>query len=222
MEKPIYTEKYKGMQISIHWDEDAQSPAEWDDTGLLLVHYHRDFWITADEIITEDNTRALYQGEKIAQMKDYWLYPVAALIHSGVWLSLGQSFAGDSGGWDTSHVGLILVSKKEWPTRKGKRGADQAARSLLDEWNSYLSGDVYGYMITASEEDGKHLGSCWGFYGSSDEHHKENPSYSYCLEEARAKADALFMQAAKRHSKSLRAQIKAKVPIDKRRAFSIA
>lgn len=32
----------------------------------------------------------------------------------------------------------------------------------MDEWNQYLSGDVYGYVI---EHNGEHVDSCWGFYG---------------------------------------------------------
>lgn len=46
-------------------------------------------------------------------------------------------------------------------------------RGEIDEFNAYLQGEVYGFVITG--EDGERLDSCWGFYG-----------FDYCLEEAKS------------------------------------
>ena len=127
-------------------DKNPLSPDEFKDDSLYLVHYHRDFWIEDKERFTRAVLSDIYQGnpdedEAIADLlKDYYVFPVSALIHSGVWLSLSRSFNCDSGGWDTSHVGAIVAAKSEFKTE------DQAlkcAQGLLEEWNQLLSNEVY-------------------------------------------------------------------------------
>ena len=109
--KEGYTAKY------LIRDEIVDSPDEWGNEDVFLVHYHRDFEIKRDTLITEDDARNIYQGKKIPQEKDYWIFPVDAYIHSGVSLSLAGGFRGrlpeGHERFDVSSVGLILVSKKE-------------------------------------------------------------------------------------------------------------
>lgn len=145
-------------------DEDAMPPDEWGDDSIFLVHYHRDCWVENKKVINENDLREWYQGEKISQTKEYRLFPVAALIHSGVWLSLSTNFHEDPGGWDTSHVGAILVSKKEW---KSYKKALKAAESLLETWNMYFSGDVYGIVKETYDKNKEQINqeSVWGYYG---------------------------------------------------------
>jgi len=116
------------------------SPDSWQDEGLFLVNYHRNFQVERDNIITEDDVKNWYAGEKIEQSKEYHIFMLSCLVHSGVWLSLNYSFNCDAGGWDTSHVGVVLVAKKEMKTRKK---AFRLAQTLINDWNTYLSGDVY-------------------------------------------------------------------------------
>jgi len=120
-------------------DEYPDKPDSWGDDDLFLVNYHRDFWIES-KIISEDETRDFYLGEKIPQEKDYFIFKLACLVHSGVWLSLETNFQCDPGGWDTSHIGIVLASKKEFKT---KNKAMSAAQSLIKVWNECLIGDVY-------------------------------------------------------------------------------
>lgn len=98
------------------------------------------------------------------------MFPVSAYIHSGVSLRLGHcSFPFDDAGWDTSHVGCVLASKGEWRLRKS---AEKCAEGLIETWNQYLSGDVWGYTVEGMGD------SCWGMYG-----------YDYCLQEAKNAVD---------------------------------
>ena len=46
------------------------------------------------------------------------------------------------------------------------RDVEAVAKSVVDEWNQYLSGDVWGYVI--KDEEGEEVDSCWGFYGMED------------------------------------------------------
>ncbi len=139
------------------------SPEEDGDDNLFLVHYHRDFTIT-NPCITEDDLSNWYQGEKIPQEKDYHIFKVSALIHSGVRLSLVYSFSCVSGGWAPSHVGAILASKKEWKT---KEKAVYCAEKLIEIWNQYLSDDVYICIKELYDSEKKQLGcDCVrGYYG---------------------------------------------------------
>lgn len=122
-------------------DNDPQSPDEWGDDDLFLVHYHRDFWVDRPDVVSKEEIRDWYRGEKIELEDNYFIFPVSAYIHSGVSLKLGDTgFPFDAGGWDTSHVGACLASKGEF---KDKEKGREACESLVNEWNEYLSGDVY-------------------------------------------------------------------------------
>lgn len=153
-------------------DKNASSPNEMGDDGIaFLVHYHRQFWID-NKNVTENDLRDLYTGnvddnERVEELQaEYHIFPVKAYIHSGVRLSLGRGgFGHDPGGWDTSHVGAVFVNKKETPDQKS---AEEIASGLVDEWNQYLEGDVYGIIINKYDKEKNfvdQLEAVWGFYG---------------------------------------------------------
>lgn len=209
----VYEEKYKGLTIKIYPDDSANSPDEGGgDDGLFLVHFHRDCQIEREKIITEDDLRRWYQGEEIDQEKQYHIFAVEAYIHSGVVLALAndQRYFPDRQ-WDVSHVGAVLASKNEWSMRKA---AKNAARGLIETWNAYLSGDVYGYVIENGE--GENLGSCWGFYPELG-----RPNEVYCLDEARAAVGAIVAEKQREHAKKVKAYIKQGVPIEYRKALKV-
>ena len=194
----VYTEMRAGLKISIYQDEDYQgSPDENGDDSLFLVNYHNDFNVM-NKLVTKDDVKAYYQhkagqgceacdnAERYGKCEEYQnikalekiyrLYPLSILSHSGVWLKLAGSFASDPSGWDTSTVGMVFVSRKEWKTEKKAR---EAARSLINEWNDNLSGNVYGYAVEDSE--GFAVDSVWGFCGDYEK--------SGLLDQARESAD---------------------------------
>jgi len=161
-------------------DDNPFSPDEGgDDDNLFLVHYHRDFDVRRDKIITKDDLVNWYR-EDFDEYKDdptdenevgkfpleatYHIFPVAAYIHGGVRLSLGSGSHFPDQNWDVSHVGAVLVSKDEWPDA-GK--ARDAAEGLVETWNQYLSGDVYGIVKETYDKDKIQVDqeSVWGFYG---------------------------------------------------------
>ena len=161
--------EYKGLKFEINSQED--NDLLWDDfrmdESVLLVNYHRDFTIENDNIITEDETRQLYLGclklEKLEKEKGYWIFELSCLIHSGVWLQFGGGgFSSDGGGWDTSRVGLVLVSKK---TAKTRKEAEEYGENLVDRYNKVLSGDIYYIDVS---KDGKELDGCSCIIGMKD------------------------------------------------------
>lgn len=207
MEEDVY---YKGYKIKIRQDEFAESPDDWGDKNLFLIYDHRDFTIKRDDFSPEDiydylSIKSALLKEDTFQPKDeleddlkgyfdyeskYWIFPVEAYIHSGVRLSL---FSGTKQCmWDSSVSGYILASKEEF---KDLEIATNAAEGLIETWNQYLSGDVWGYIIEKSqtmyhiekslfnkhlkegtvikdlekdftaEDEWEEVDSCWGFYG---------------------------------------------------------
>jgi len=166
---------HKGITIEIHHDDDAQSPSEWGDKGLFLVANHRDCYIPepGEKRITND------ARELVDSWKDtHWIFPLEAYIHSGVVLALSGEGNFPDRQWDVSQLGFVFAAKKEWRFRKSAR---KAALSLVKEWNLYLSGDVWGFVVDPDGEND----SCWGFYG-----------FDYCVEEAKSIAEHVIERKA--------------------------
>jgi hypothetical protein len=77
-----------------------------------------------------------------------------AYIHGGIALSL-KPF---SCPWDSGRIGSVMVHSSI--LCKGY-SRFKAAKSLVAEWNSYLSGERYGYVT--EDPYGDQVDSCWGF-----------------------------------------------------------
>lgn len=198
MESELCKEETRhGLKIKIFQDTDSPGPDNDQDSGLFLVHYHRSFEVTRPEVIDKPQAAAWYRGEKDERLseieKRYHLFSVAAYIHSGVVLSLGDGAHFPDQRWDVSHVGIVLASKKEWRQRKSAR---KAAAGLVNTWNDHLSGNVYGFVI--EDAAGNNLESCWGFSGE-DEKERE----PYALVEARAIVDRMTHKGTTDHNGQL-------------------
>ena len=169
MREILETVKYKGFEISICPDSDTESPDAWGDDNLFLTGYHRDFTVKS-EIVTKEECQSLlnknpeeygvgkYRYKEL--LKKYHVFGLEAYIHGGVALSISYEVNFPDRQWDVSHLGCVFVAKSEWRTRKQ---AHKSAKVLIETWNQYLSGDVYGYMVEPDLSGC--MGSCWGFYG---------------------------------------------------------
>lgn len=199
----VETIEYKGKTIKIYADEDAMDPDEYSDNSAFLVHYHNDCWIKKDDIIEKEDLDRYFEGEKIEQAKEYHIFLVNAYIHGGVSLSLSRDKYPFTDAFDVSSCGAVLVSKKEIKTRKQAR---ETAQGLIESWNDYLSGNIYGYQI-----DGGSIGSCWGFYGDIEK--------SGLIEQAKDDINVAIEAETKKHLKRLKAYITNHVPFSKRAAM---
>ena len=172
MNDVTYEEAYKNVVIKIYQDDDTQSPEEWQDENLFLVAYHRDF--TVDKKISQGLAQCIANNgkyeddsheERAKEIKKlYHIFGLEAYIHSDISLSLSREGNFPDRNWDVSQLGVVLVSKKE---AKNRKEAHKIAKGLIETWNEYLSGEVYGYVI--EDKNGEHLDSCWGFYGDYEE-----------------------------------------------------
>ena len=158
--------------LRIYQDEDPQSPHFWDNEDMFLVYDHRQFHVQKDGFEPHDiylHTQRIPEDDEIpsydnATYAKYHILPVYATIHSGVSLSLHPS-----SGFDVSMKGYIMV----YDTQQGFETAAELAQGLINDWNTYLSGDVYRFDLVTLETC-KCCGythynielSIGGFYGS--------------------------------------------------------
>ena len=184
--------KLNGCTIEIHQDTDAQDPREWGDNSLFLVGYHRDFRVEApvyhcdraknNALFNKEDLIAFFNGEDSENYSNsgvfpqYHIFKLEAYIHSGVRLALSSEGNFPDRRWDVSQLGAVFVSRTKLNGKLSAKQARKYALGLIEEWNQYLSGQVYGYIT--KDEQGNHLDSCWGFYG--------DPKESGLMDEARA------------------------------------
>jgi hypothetical protein len=153
-----------------------------------MVSFHRSYRLGDKHDMSAEEVRQL------VKRRDVIYRPLFLLDHSGLWLRTG-TFHEDPGGWDTSCVGIIYVTlaeiRREYSlTRVSQKRRAQVVRLLeseVGEYSSYLSGDVYGYVI--EDEGGNHLESCWGFIG-------REYAEKEILSECKASIDAMAEAAA--------------------------
>lgn len=155
-------------------DDQAESPDNWGDEGMLfLVGYHRDFTVEGRSITKDQcrnllkTVRALGPEERafVSDWRDkYHIFMLEAYIHGCVVLALGREGHFPDRAWDVSQLGLVFVSKEAWPEYNV---AKEVARGLIADWNMYLSGDVWGCVVETYNKKKRQVGqdSCWGFYG---------------------------------------------------------
>lgn len=141
--------------LKIYRDGNAESPDKWSNTDIFLVYDHRQFTIKRDGFSPQDifnylvdNARLDKSELRLTDYDNYFIFPVAAYIHSGVSLSLTDSLKRQ--GWDTSVRGFILVRKctdEEPEQNLIESKAKEYAEDLINIWNQYLSGDVWGFKV---------------------------------------------------------------------------
>lgn len=160
-------------------------PKRWDNAykGHFTVA-RRWFLAFGDAIRDTDGWLASEQeawDARLAKSKRYYVTVLGAHIHGGVVLYAG----GVSRDWDSGNIGYIVVDREAFKandTLPDDKRCEEIAECLVSEWNTYLEGRVFGYVVEhdiSGEEE-----SCWGYYC-------EDWDGTECLEEARHVAESL-------------------------------
>lgn len=188
---------YKGKKITISTEEDAEQP-NWDASMGFLTADYNGLNLIKNLPLTPDKIREI-GGEII---DGYHIFGVDIYDHSGICLALrgeGKSF--DS--WDTTtdHA-FICISVEN--SAKDRESARKIAEGVVENWNNYLSGEVYAYD---TDND-----SCGGFYGES--------GLKEAISNAEDSIDWQEKQEIKKHIAKVKAYIKKRVPLDKRKSFA--
>lgn len=155
MTEPIETYQHNGCKVEIFPDDDPPNPRkEYDHLGTMLYVYCR--YILGDKSVDQEAI------EEVENDPDNICLPVYAYIHGGVTVSTGVF--GDR--FDSGKCGIIYMSretaKKNWPGEDYEQRAIDCLKAEVSEFDQYLRGDVYGYVVT---DTSGHEDSCWGFFG---------------------------------------------------------
>ena len=223
------TEIYRGYEIQISYDTDAQNPfTEWDGQPAMRVQagryahrteYNGSVADIIDESISEGqlirNQKALmeilglspddFKGEKKQ-------YKIETLSNDILYADIEQltsicklfkiPHVSETQSYDQSTwAEVLIVSSKEWIQETGirKKHIQRSLQASADLYQQYASGEVFGYNCEEAEA------SCWGYYG--DEHEK-----SGLMEEARSEIDYTITSKRKARFEALKTLIRNRVP----------
>jgi hypothetical protein len=145
-----------GYLVKIEQDTDVYSPSEdQDEHAFIVTTRNRYFQVDGPNGETADTI-----GENLKEWETtHHVYKLNALIHSGIRLSITSDLKEHYMGWDSGQIGFLLVTRD----RSEILNPYKYAKGMVEIWNQYLNGDVWGYTIEDGEENT--IDSCWGFYG---------------------------------------------------------
>lgn len=155
----------EGKTLKIYPEDNPIDPREWDNLGKMICfsrHYNLGdkHDIDPDDFSSWEEIAAYLESELGAVI----VLPLYLLDHSGLRMSVG-SFHDP---WDSGQCGLIYVDYHTMNKEYGntlQENIERATKVLegeVEEYDKYLSGDVYGYIM--EYDDGSEGDSCWGFY----------------------------------------------------------
>jgi hypothetical protein len=181
------------------------------------VEFVWDHFANEDSRYVKMAERYLEKARAKALADHFVILPLCIYDHSGITMFIGSrgDYPFDSAGWDTSSVGFIHCSlekaQSEWgieaEKEKGwdglsiyrtsaedkkactlREAAEKYLEGEVEEYDQYLTGQVYGYVVEA--EDGEE-DSCWGFFGEIEYVKSEAESMAAHHNKRMAEADAL-------------------------------
>jgi hypothetical protein len=185
-------EEYKGYTIKIILDDNSENPREaFDHTGKMFC-MHRRYSLGDKEVNQEysiDEIETLKEEGKII------ILPLFLYDHSGITINT----TGFSCQWDSGQIGFIFAFKEDikkeysWKilTKKRIETIEGYLRNEVKEYDHYLTGNVYGYII--EDKEGEIIDSCSGYYG--------NPEG--VLEDAKFQVDYFYREEMKKPKQKL-------------------
>lgn len=178
-EEELYKRAKEKLELNPCFDEDGEY---WQ------VIYEGEVWVEVDtyeEAKDEQDYLAgnveLTSDELMDIITDYVvILPVYLYDHSGPSVSTTPFYCP----WDSAQIGWIYATNER--LRKGtvynddelfEQGkAEEILKAEIEELDTYLRGDVYGFVVkrvyeceTCGQKKEDVLESCWGFYGSDFE-----------------------------------------------------
>ena len=153
-----------GITANIYYDPEPTSPAEWDNLGEIA--YCSDRYTLGTQEVTRER---MHEIAAAIESGEYIGLPVYAYVHGGATIRCASAF---SCPWDSGQSGFVYVSKakvrEEWKCKrispKLRETVLSSLRGLVEEFDQFLTGDVYGVVVTNAEGD--EIDACWGYYGS--------------------------------------------------------
>lgn len=146
---------YKAIIV---YDEDGESPREWDNLGTVVAKHPR-YNLADEDAVSVSRIQDVIKKNP----KSIIVLPVYIYDHSGVSLSTTPF----SCRWDSGQVGYIYVTRLDIQREYEEVPSDEKIKEYLkneiETYSEYLKGEVYGYQIL--NKDNEEVDSCYGFIG---------------------------------------------------------
>ncbi len=194
MSDVVQSFEHNGYTIEICYDQDSESPRDWDNVGTMVCFHKRynlgdKHELQSSQFSSFEELRSYLVKHEDAEL----ILPLYMMDHSGLSIrtSCEQFRACDSMAWDWGQIGFIYVSRKrmleEWGRKNlTKAVLEKATKYLIGEvetYDQYSSGQVYCYAVKDSDDEV--VDSLCGVY-----------DLDYCIEQAKEAADAAAKHAA--------------------------
>lgn len=171
MQETVEEIHYRNHVIKVYQDEDSCDPRLDNENFGRMVCLHRRYQLG------DKHYMDIEEAMELEKSKDVISLPLYLYDHSGITMSTSPF----SCPWDSGKVGFIYVTKekvrKEYEvklvTKKTREKVISILESEVEEYNDYITGNVYGYVIWSVDDDGNELeekDSCWGFFGDYEKY----------------------------------------------------
>ena len=167
----IETYKVNGCTVSIRYDQDSESPADWGN--FKIVTFNRSGY-AMDSLSTDEDSDKYYTEDwkprpwLAAKLRAGKAWPISYSSHGPMCnFALGAHLERPDG---------LLMFEDDYVEGVSKNERETYATGDLETYTEWANGAVYGYIVT--DPDGNELDSLWGIYG-----------FDYAKEEAKAVAN---------------------------------
>lgn len=176
-----------GLKVEIRYDDSPPNPRRDYDPFGTMACFHRGYDLGDPDhgYDSEDYTGWADMAAAMKRNGARIILPLYLIDHSGLSMRAGRDFSDcDPGGWDSGQVGFFILTAEQIReiymvkriTAKTLEHAREGAFAAVNEYDQYLTGDVYYYAVI--DEQGNYLDSCGGFFGMD-----------YVVEEAQSSLD---------------------------------
>lgn len=211
--QPIETYEHKGVTVEIHWDDNPSehsNPRQNDGNLTTMVCWHPDYVLgdkqftngdgcgAVETRVDNDNYRSMRHLARCIELIDHGIciLPLYLYDHSGISISAGHTnpFDNPTVRTDESMIGFVYTTHAridelcgtDGPAAPSYHSAEWIQQQVLaevKEYDSYLRGEVYGYVI---DPGGPDEDACWGFVGDDDYVKQEANAAAECAAHAKA------------------------------------
>lgn len=224
---------YRGYDIKIVRDEIMDNPREMDEHLGTMVCFHRRYRLGDEDhefSSPEDLEKFLEYGENYKDIFEFlddfpevlnleidesftpFYLPMYLYDHSGITVNTD----GFGCPWDSGQVGYIFITREDaaeaWDevsdVEELEARAIKCMKAEVEQYDYFLRGEVYGFVIETEDPTFDILDSCYGFYG--------DPERSGLLDEAKSFIDHHIAEKQKKRGAKLKELIRNGVPLHHR------
>lgn len=201
-EKSIHSENYRGYTINIYPDQDCQCPIEYDGGNDVCIGLFNPKFNSRSNCKMADLESGIEEAHACKASIVYLVYyDEYNLTYDRVFLVKDGYIKRDEHGdvyvdmeliGNYGYNGIVYIPSIKaggWKASEGKTATQWACglvEGMLKEYQKWMSGECYGFVI---ENNGEDVDSCWGFIGMD-----------WCIESAKESigalpsADAIFVE----------------------------